>query len=168
MENYKASLDNLGKWITGITSALFLVALISMWISFKQEDSFILMGLSLFLLLIYGFSYAFRTLGYTLEKDTIVVDRPAGSKRIAIAEIKELGQLRRKEIKFLIRTLGVGGLFGYWGQFWSPKTGKMQWYATRRDRLILLIMKSGKKICLTPDEEVQFATSLQQKIEQSN
>jgi hypothetical protein len=64
--------------------------------------------------------------------------------------------LDKEKIGWAIRTFGVGGLFGYYGKFANTKLGSMTWYATRKDRAILVRTIDNKKIILTPDEPEKF------------
>lgn len=67
-------------------------------------------------------------------------------------DIADIRQLAPEQLSGSIRTFGVGGLFGYFGKFSNPKLGSMTWYATRRDKAILIITNDNKRLLLTPDE----------------
>ena len=77
-------------------------------------------------------------------------------KRKDLLSVTEIG--KRKVAG--IRTAGVAGLFGYYGNFLNFATGRMTWYATRRDRTVLLVTAANKKIILTPDEPAAFVAAL--------
>lgn len=64
--------------------------------------------------------------------------------------------LEKDALYWSIRTFGVGGLFGYFGKFANAKLGNMTWYATRRDKTVLIKTAGNKKIILTPDDPNQF------------
>jgi hypothetical protein len=72
------------------------------------------------------------------------------------SQIKNILKIENGKLSWSIRTFGVGGLFGYFGKFWSNEFGNMTWYATRRDKAIMIITKENKKIVLTPDEVEKF------------
>ena len=59
----------------------------------------------------------------------------------------------------VIRTFGVGGLFGYYGQFYNSKIGSMTWYATRQNNTVLVRTIDNKNIVLTPDEPEKFVAN---------
>ena len=63
----------------------------------------------------------------------------------------------------VFRTFGVGGLYGYYGKFYNRTFGSMTWYATRRDKLVLVKFQNKKKIILTPDEPVALIAALKIK-----
>jgi hypothetical protein len=66
--------------------------------------------------------------------------------------LSSLELLDEQDIRSSVRTLGVGGLFGYFGKFANIKLGSMTWYATRTDRTVLVRTVDNRKIILTPDE----------------
>ncbi len=68
--------------------------------------------------------------------------------------------LDKEKIGWAIRTFGVGSLFGYYGKFANTKLGSMTWYATRKDKTVLVRTIDNKKIILTPDEPEKFVADL--------
>jgi hypothetical protein len=56
-----------------------------------------------------------------------------------------------------LRTFGNGGLFGYYG--WFYKKGAFRLYATRRDRLVEVVI-DGKRVVVSPDEPARFLDGL--------
>ncbi|MDZ7614650.1 MAG: PH domain-containing protein [Flavobacteriaceae bacterium] len=57
-----------------------------------------------------------------------------------------------KQLKWTIRTLGVGGLFGYFGYFWNREIGSMIWYTSQQKNRILITLKNEDKIVISPDD----------------
>lgn len=80
----------------------------------------------------------------------MTIVRPAGAKRIKLADIREIRVVSDPEMAGAIRIFGVGGLFGYYGRYYVPQLGSMIFYATRRDNQVYIQTKQGKKIVLTP------------------
>jgi hypothetical protein len=56
--------------------------------------------------------------------------------------------ISKEQMGFAIRTFGVGGLFGYFGYFSSKNQGSMLWYATQREKFVMIHLE-GNKIVLT-------------------
>lgn len=111
-------------------------------------------------LLIYGLSYAFRPTGYSVTAEELVVHRPIGKVRIKRSDIQSAEAVDPAEVSGSIRTFGVGGLFGYYGRFANFNLGRMTWYATRRDRTVLVRAAQGRKIVLTPDDREGLVAAL--------
>jgi hypothetical protein len=66
----------------------------------------------------------------------------------------------KSEFRTLIRTFGVGGLFGYYGYYYSSSLGKLILYTTQRKNLILIEQKVGRKVLLSPDGTSMLETLL--------
>ena len=62
----------------------------------------------------------------------------------------------KKDIRNCVRTFGVGGLFGYYGCFANFTFGSMTWYATRKDKAVLITTNTNKKVLVTPNDPVAF------------
>lgn len=76
-------------------------------------------------------------------------------------DIEQVRAVEEGEMNGLIRTFGVGGLFGYFGKYYANRIGNMTLYATQRKNRILIITKQHKKIVITPDD-----LSMLEKLEQ--
>lgn len=154
---FKASLDNLAK---GISIAILILFLgigasivynldptnpneIPLWAAFLIESIFF--G-------IYLFCYLYAPQAYLVESDKIKIIRPIGIVDIKFNNISNIRLVDKSEIKNLIRTFGVGGLFGYYGYYYSSSLGKLILYITQRKNLLLIEQKVGRKILLSPDD----------------
>jgi len=153
---YEASLDNLTKTITAF---LYVVVGILLIVLVKMITTYGLSNLSIaapvlplvILALVIFFSYLFHTTGYAITGGNFVIIRPAGKVKIALAEIASARQVAKGEMKFTIRTFGVGGLYGYFGSFYNKTFGSMTWYVTRRDKMVIIETKENQKIVISPD-----------------
>lgn len=85
----------------------------------------------------------------------IVVLRRYKSIVITREEIKSVERLPANAMRGAIRTAGVGGLFGYYGSYYSRSIGSFKLYATSFDNLFLVRKWDGKSIvisCAEPDK----------------
>ena len=90
-----------------------------------------------------------------IGEDKIVVLRRYKSVEINREEIKSVERLPANAMRGAIRTAGVGGLFGYYGSYYSRSIGKFTLYATSFDNLFLVRKWDGKSIvisCAEPDK----------------
>ncbi len=160
---YAASLDRTSKIITLIISLLFLIIITSLVVSFVQHREFtslIAIGL---LIVIYVVTYFFRPVNYQIKNNSIVVHRYASDVVFSHTEIKKIEIIPPQKLRGSIRIFGVGGLYGYFGQFSNRDLGYMTWYATQRDNEAVLIeLNNQKKIIITPDKPEQFVDELSQ------
>ena len=157
---FNTSLDKLAKGITIGVTVLFAGIIIMALYSGVNDDEktipgFVIIGL----LLIYFSAYAFRPGNYTLATDKLIVHRPLTNVNINRSEIKSVEQIDKEKLEQTIRTFGVGGLFGYFGKFANKKLGSMTWYATRRNKAVLISTVDNKKIVLTPDNPEEFVAN---------
>lgn len=153
---YSASLDNLAKIITIAVSAGLAV----FYIFLKDSSGFLLwFG---FLVMIFGLSFVLRPMHYQLHPDQLVIRRLIKSIVIKRTDVSTAKLLTAAEQKGILRTFGSGGFFGYFGYFWNKALGKFMMQATRRDNLVLIEKKDGKKIVISPDDE-NFITALKRQ-----
>jgi hypothetical protein len=68
----------------------------------------------------------------------------------------------RREMWTTVRLFGVGGMFGYYGKFYSFALGNENWYATDMNRAVLLETDTGKFV-VTPDDPKAFLACFSQR-----
>ena len=155
--NYKASFDNLTKIVTiGVTILFAFIFLLPIIIIKDGSDNQNAIYTRVAMLLFYFITYGFSTKDYQLTQDEVIIRRLLGNAKIKRSEISSVEIIEKEQMGWLIRTFGVGGLFGYWGRFSSSKLGSMTWYATRKNKIVLITKINNKKIVITPDEAEQF------------
>ncbi len=161
---FKASLDALAKNLSIALTLVFVSTIvIQLWLmkGNGQPASLFIVAL---LLIIFLSAYLFRPQGYTVTTDALIIKRSVSPVTIVRNSIVSAEQLHDNSLSGSIRLFGVGGLFGYFGKFSNSKLGKMTWYATRRNRnVILLLTNDQKKIIVTPDDPAAFLQALQNK-----
>ena len=153
---YKTSLDKFAKVITIGVTILFAGILIGQFSVIKNSDTTIAIFTSLALILSYLIAFAFKPINYSLNNDEVIIHRLLKDVKIDRKKIKNVEQLNKEQIGWALRGFGVGGLFGYYGLFASTKLGRMTWYATRRNKAVLLQTIGNKKIIITPNDPDKF------------
>jgi len=157
---YKASLDNLAKIITVGVTIVFAVVISKQMIAIKEEPavtSFLITG---GFVLIYIWTLLFRPLNYQVTDKYLIIHRPLKDIHINRNVITNVERMDDATLQKSVRTIGVGGLFGYFGKYANRKNGSMTWYATRRSRAVLICTNDNKKMVLTPDLPEAFITAL--------
>ncbi len=94
-----------------------------------------------------------------IGEEQIVILRRYKSIVINRSEIKSIQALSKSDFSGVIRTCGVGGLFGYFGHYYSRKLGSFRLFATSFENLYLIKLWSGKSIvisCAEPEVIEQF------------
>ena len=156
---YKTSLDNLAKGITIGVTLLFAFIIIGQYSIIKDAGRAIPIYTTVTLLLVYFIAFAFRPINYKLSADQLIIHRLLSDVKIERNQIKSVEYLDNEKIGCAVRTFGVSGVFGYYGKFGNLKIGSMSWYATRRNKTVLVQTISNKKIILTPDEPERFVAN---------
>ena len=154
---YKASLDTLAKVITVGVFILFAVlgyrSVKALTVSQGDTTTILIhSGILLFFITTIVGCYLFAPQSYTLDNTDFTIVRPASNKKIKLSEIAEIRIVADTEMTGAIRTFGVGGLFGYYGKYYTSKIGSMTFYATQRKNKIFILTKQGQKIIITPDD----------------
>jgi hypothetical protein len=157
---YKTSLDNLAKGITIGVTILFVAILIGQFSIIKDTGWAVPIITTVTLFLIYFISFAFSPINYEVSAQHLSIHRLLIDVNIDRNQIKSVELLDKEKLGWVFRTFGVGGLFGYYGKFANTKLGSMTWYATRRNKTVLIVTLDNKKIILTPDEPEKFVAHL--------
>lgn len=140
------------------TVAVFVIfSIVTLPNLFHSSDRWIwcLSFFSFFMLLLL-FTYLHKPLKYTVENDKIIVHRMISNIVLNIQDISRVDKIHHD----LLKNSSRGGAFGYFGNF-DTDLGKIKFYATRRDRLVMLTKHDMTKIVLTPDQEDQFIADVE-------
>ena len=158
---YKASFDKTTKVITLIISLLFLCIVVAQIALYIQYHTWASLASAILLPVIYLVTYLYCPISYRVDSNDIVVHRPGSDIHFLRSDIKDIQLVQKEKLKGTVRLFGVGGLFGYYGQFSNSELGFMTWYATKhRDKMVLIELNNNKKIVVTPDEPEQFVEQL--------
>lgn len=143
------------------TAGVFIIfSFIPLFNLFHSSDRWIwYFGFFLFFMLILLFTYLHRPTKYLVDANRVVICRPVKNVEIDIQDIKLVNRIPHDLLKNSTR----GGALGYFGNF-NSNLGKIRFYATRRDRLVMLTKYDNSKIILTPDQEDQFIEALEMNI----
>jgi hypothetical protein len=119
----------------------------------------VLLLLPLLLLGILAACWALAPRGFALEAGEVRVERPVLPVSIPLASIRSVQVLGPAALRGSLRLGGTGGLFGYYGRFWSRSLGPYRLYATSARRLVLLDTQGGRFV-LSPDPPARFAEAV--------
>lgn len=153
---YKATLDKTAKLLTIGITIIFIGIAVGPKLFSRSENTEMPIVLIIIIFLTYGISYGFSPKSYEINDNNVVINRLFKNVIINRSQIKDVLKLEKGKLTWSIRTFASGGLFGYFGTFWNKEFGNMTWYATRKNKAIMLITSNNKKIILTPDEIDQF------------
>lgn len=168
---YKASLGKSVK-ISSIIGTVLLLSIVLVFLvvfifklikdNFEKED-IMLPIFVLVILAILNYSYGERILGYDVTTEGVKIVKGNNTELIRKDRIIEVKLIDKSDLKFAIRTFGIGGVFSYSGTFSNKKLGSMTWYLTRKDSLVMLVTKMDK-IVLSPDNCQEFYNKVKKMI----
>jgi hypothetical protein len=101
----------------------------------------------------------------TLSRKLLQIERPIGSLKFKISEIAKVEKILvlQDYVGFALRLWGSGGAWGNFGYFWSRKLGIFKLYLTNNN-FVLVEMKNGKKIFVSPDKRDKFIEKIKKLI----
>ncbi|GEM55467.1 hypothetical protein B0A58_08605 [Flavobacterium branchiophilum NBRC 15030 = ATCC 35035] len=160
--DFQTTLDNQTKWITAGVYALFLglICFTLFFDTFEIVTAIILLFI-LTVMTIATLYYKPKTIA--IHDNEIIIKRPIGNVILKRTNIASIQILKKNDLKWSVRTFGIGGFFGYYGAFWNKKYGTMTWYLTRRNAMIMITTISNSKILISPDQVDLFVTTYQKK-----
>lgn len=164
---YTASIDKPTKIITiGITVLFAGIGILEL-LTFSPEAKIGAFVSITIMLAIYWGTYVYRVTGYTLTAGELIIHRPISDVTYSLHTIESVRIVTKEQLKFTIRTFGVGGFWGYFGKFYNSVYGKMTWYVTRRDQMVL-IKTDNNIILLSPDDIDSFIKDLEKSAQVIN
>ena len=169
---YAASADRSVKLITVFCLVIIGAVLIS---SVKSLSKAIIGSLPFFMHLLIIFvllatpllCYVLSVKHYRFDNNILHISRMINSFAISTKDMKEIRLLTEADSRGMIRTFGVGGLFGYFGRFYTRSLGTVYLYTSQQKNRILITTKKGLKIIISPDD-VQLMNALQHSLSLTN
>lgn len=102
--------------------------------------------------LIHPASYTTSSIGITINKKIFPIFIP-------LADILEIKEINYSSLFINIRLLGSGGVWGYFGVFYSTVYGKLNMQASNMQNLILISTANNKYI-ISPDRPSEFISTI--------
>jgi hypothetical protein len=163
-KNFTASLDTPSKIITGLCAPLFLIwPAVLLYVLRTQPDQsylWLMIVIAVLLPLIFIGCYLLYPKSYTVTNSSLQINRPIGALTIDKKDIKSGEFIPKKDMGVALRMLGNGGIFGYTGYFTTKQLGRMLWYVTYQEKMVLITLTSGKIICVSPDDVTGFVAAM--------
>jgi Ca2+/Na+ antiporter len=156
MTTFTTSLDKFNKTTTILVFVFLLVIVIVAFFLIPKGEPNIIDSIAFLPVILFFVVYLFRPNNYSASSDKLLIHRMIKDVEIDRNNIQSVQEIDESQVKNSLRTFGVGGFFGSFGKFWNGTLGKMTWYVTRKNNLVLVETKDQKKIILTPDKPEEF------------
>ncbi len=154
MEYFRARYDGLTIGITAFS--LLILGGVSLLVLTFVPQRFSLPA-ALFLLTVVLITYGFSPRGFSLGPDGLHIHRPFGPHLLAFNRVRSARRAQPGELCGL-RTFGSGGMFGFFGWFWSRKMGHYRAYVTHRQDMVLV--EAERPYLLSPERPDDFLRAL--------
>lgn len=155
---FAASWNHTTKFSTicAVLTLLILPSLLATW-----SVPFQLIAATWFIGVIIGvFSWGLGPQGYVVDEDGVLIRRPLKPVRLNRDDIIKAKVLTKAELGVPIRVSGNGGLFGFYGKYYSRRLGWHHWYATRSVDLVAVKSATQGWIVLSPDQREEFVDAV--------
>ena len=114
-------------------------------------------------LAIIAVSAALGVYGYSIQEGKLKILRLGWSKDIDLSSIKNV-EVKPLAMMGSIRTLGIGGLFSYMGNFKNGMLNSYKAYVTHREKTVLLTLHTDEQVVVSPDDPATFVESIRSEI----
>ncbi|HKZ22373.1 MAG TPA: PH domain-containing protein [candidate division Zixibacteria bacterium] len=161
MYKFKSPYDNLVKFITWGTIVILAAVLIVLAVAEPVPYWFKISMLAFFGILIY-LTYACSPSGYEIKHDFLIINRKIKPVTIAFDKITEVKIDPRAASLKCLRLFGSGGLFGFFGTFYSGRLKVHKRYITSRKNSVLIV--ADKNYVISPEKPELFVQLLQERI----
>jgi len=105
--------------------------------------------------------YLWSPRSYLVEDREIVIQRPIGPVRIPLKSVRGVKPLDASAK--LLRTFGVGGVFGFYGSFREASLGPVSLYASRGAGRIV-VLSSPKPVVISPEPPEAFLAEVEKRL----
>jgi hypothetical protein len=171
MKEFTASHDSTAMLVT-ISVALVLVLLCFLFFKNKSVRAKLpfVVRLLLIMVMILGVGWAFmcHPSGYAFTSNKLLIKRPKGDIQIYVKDILDCHRLTSADMQNTSKVAGIGGLFGYFGDYHNAAIGDMVMYATNRNNLVLFHTAKGEAIVISPDKPDDFVKEVMDRITPNN
>ena len=145
-QSFGAHFDRLTQIVSGgMVLMLVAVPLIAM----KAGAVAVLVALAS--LAVLALAFAFSPRDFEISDGAFRVKRLIGDVVFPLTSLRFVRDAAPADFQGCVRLWGSGGLFGYYGLFWSKALGKSTWYVT--DRRKAMVMANGSQVVLVSPED---------------
>lgn len=164
MYQFKSPYDGLVKFITWGTISILVAVSILILIPEQIPFWFKIAMLAFFGILIY-LTYAYSPLGYEIRHDSVIIKRIINPVIIKFHKIQEVKIDPQASTLWCLRLFGSGGLFGFFGTFYSGRLKVHKRYITSRKNSVLVV--ADKNYVISPEKPDLFVRLLQERIKKA-
>jgi hypothetical protein len=108
--------------------------------------------------------FAFVPISYRIEREEFIVSRFAPNFHIPLSRIASVRRGDAMDLRGWKRVMGCGGVGGFFGLYSVPALGPSRLYITRKDDLVIMPLKKGRTLVLSPKDSEAFVKAINEVI----
>lgn len=164
LRRFHSSFDARTQSISVLASAVVLIVVVLTGTAAQSNGSLLFASISVTLALFVVLLFALSPNGVEVGDDSVHIRQRWGGIQRNLADLSSVRRIEVGELRSSVRLVSVGGVFGWFGTFQSPKLGEFKMFATRLDRLILMEFH-GERIVVSVDEPDRLLAILQVQVD---
>ena len=154
-QTFGAHHDRLTRIVSGGV-VLLLVAVPLMAMRAGMVAVFIAMAFMAVLAL----AFAYSPRGFEISEGEFHVKRLIGDVTFPLTSLRFVRDATPADFRGCVRLWGSGGLFGYYGLFWSKALGKSRWYVTDRSKAVV-VTDGSQTVLVSPEDRDGFLAAIE-------
>jgi hypothetical protein len=159
-QHFEAKLDNLSKIISVIVAGGVVATTVYITMLALQEGHPEMILAPAGAIIALGIAAVYSVKRYTLTDSDLVIERRGSNRLVPLGDIEKAEAVTSKDLGLGVRTFGSGGFMGYLGRHIYRHIGKATLYVTDRERMILITLRSGKQVIISPEDTPGFMKAL--------
>lgn len=117
------------------------------------------------LVVIFILAYIYHPTKYIVTNKYFGIKKPFHLTKFSLNSIKFIKEIDRNELAVRSRIFASGGLWGYFGIFYSNNFGKVKMNVSNYDNLVLIVTKSSGIIIISPENPTEFVNQLNSQLQ---
>jgi hypothetical protein len=105
-------------------------------------------------------AYAYSPRSFEISDGTFRVKRLIGDVVFPLTSLRFVRDANPGDFRGCVRLWGSGGLFGYYGLFWSKALGKSTWYVTDRSKAVV-VTDGSQTVLVSPEDRDGFVAAIE-------
>ncbi len=156
MNPFPAKLDSLSKMLSILLVVVLIIPFITIGQHYGANHDYKIIVVPVLIVVVFLFLALFRPKFYLVNASVLKIIQVGFSRTIPMENIESIEPVDKTALGTGLRTFGNGGFMGYTGKYWYSKAGHITFYVTDRSKLMLVKLKNGKKIMISPDDQDGF------------
>lgn len=105
-------------------------------------------------------AFAYSPRGFEISEGEFHVKRLIGDVTFPLTSLRFVRDATPADFRGCVRLWGSGGLFGYYGLFWSKALGKSRWYVTDRSKAVV-VTDGNQTVLVSPEDHDGFLAAIE-------